>query len=140
MLDGCVLLRLVDLVVWQVVGEGWYYDVVECCGILYVCIVLVDICQVFVLQLDLFVIVVFVDDVFLVVLVLGCVLFFDSLLVVNCLVEEFGYELEKVFDDDLVIWFCMVCNQVVKIGVYEWVIGFGECKLIDGIELVLCND
>ncbi len=59
---------------------------------------------------------------------------------VNRPAQEQGYELEKAFDDDPATWFRTVRNQAVKTGAHEWVIGFGERKLIDGIELAPRND
>ncbi|MGO4776455.1 NPCBM/NEW2 domain-containing protein, partial [Lysobacter sp. 2RAB21] len=71
---------------------------------------------------------------------LGRALPADSLLVVNRPAEEPGHVLERAFDDDANTWFRSVRNQAVRTGAHEWTIGFGERKLIDGIELAPRND
>ena len=59
---------------------------------------------------------------------------------VNRPAEEPGHALENAFDDDPKTWFRSVRNQAVRTGAHEWTIGFGERKLVDGIELAPRND
>ncbi|HWU71075.1 MAG TPA: NPCBM/NEW2 domain-containing protein, partial [Pseudoxanthomonas sp.] len=80
------------------------------------------------------------DDAFPAAPTLGRALPSDSLLVVNRPAEEPGHPLENAFDDDPGTWFRSVRNQAVRTGAHEWTIGFGERKLIDGIELAPRND
>jgi hypothetical protein len=80
------------------------------------------------------------DDAFPVAPQLGRALPSDSLLVVNRPAEEPGHPLENAFDDDDATWFRSVRNQAVRTGAHEWTVGFGERKLIDGIELAPRTD
>ncbi len=139
-LDGRALPMLADKVAWQGASEGWYFDAGERRGTLHVRTVPTDIRQPLALRLDLPVAAAPADDAFPAAPALGRALPSDSLLVVNRPAEEPGYELEKAFDDDPATWFRTVRNQAVKTGAHEWVIGFGERKLIDGIEVAPRND
>jgi len=64
----------------------------------------------------------------------------DSLLVVNRPAEEPGHPLENAFDDKPETWFRTTRNQALRTGPHEWVLGLGERRLIDGIELVPRTD
>ena len=139
-LDGRALPMLADAAAWQAAGEGWYFDAAERRGTLHVRTAPTDIRQAHTLQLDLPIAAAPVDDAFPAAPELGRALPSDSLLVVNRPAEEQGYEMEKAFDDDPATWFRTVRNQAVKTGAHEWVLGFGERKLIDGIELAPRND
>lgn len=139
-LDGRALPMLADQAAWQGANEGWYFDAAERRGTLHVRTAPTDIRQPLALQLDLPVAAAPADDAFPAAPELGRALPSDSLLVVNRPAEEQGYEMEKAFDDDPATWFRTVRNQAVKTGAHEWVLGFGERKLIDGIELAPRND
>lgn len=131
---------LADKAAWQAASEGWYFDAAERRGTLHVRTAPTDIRQPLALQLALPVAAAVADDAYPAAPELGRALPSDSLLVVNRPAEEQGYELEKAFDDDPATWFRTVRNQAVKTGAHEWVLGFGERKLIDGIALAPRND
>lgn len=59
----------------------------------------------------------------------------DAMLVLNRPAEEAGYPLENTFDGDTKTWFRTPRAPVMQGGPHEWVIGFTERRLIDGIEL-----
>ncbi len=139
-LGGRTLPMLADKAAWQAAGEGWYFDAAERRGTLHVRSAPSDIRQPLAFRLELPVAAAAADDAFPAAPELGRALPSDSLLVVNRPAEEQGYALEKAFDDDPATWFRTVRNQAVKTGAHEWVVGFGERKLIDGIELAPRND
>ncbi|MCF7750261.1 NPCBM/NEW2 domain-containing protein [Bacillus subtilis subsp. subtilis] len=139
-LDERSLPMLADKAAWQAANEGWYFDAGERGGSVHVRTAPIDIRQPLSIQLALPVAAAPADDAYPAAPELGRALPSDSLLVVNRPAEEQGYELEKAFDDDPATWFRTVRNQAVKTGAHEWVIGFGERKLIDGIELAPRND
>lgn len=64
----------------------------------------------------------------------------DSLLVVGRPAEEPGHPLENAFDDKPETWFRSTRNQAQRTGPHEWVLGLGERRLIDGIELAPRTD
>ncbi|MEJ6001150.1 TIM-barrel domain-containing protein [Paucibacter soli] len=64
----------------------------------------------------------------------------DSLHVVNRPAEEPGHPIENAFDGKPETWFRSTRNQAMKTGPHEWVLGLGERRLIDGIELAPRND
>ncbi|OWY84476.1 discoidin domain-containing protein, partial [Raoultella ornithinolytica] len=99
-----------------------------------------DIRQPLQLQLDFAVVAAAADDAYPAAPVLGRELPADSLLVVNRPAEEPGHALENAFDDDPATWFRSVRNQAVRTGAHEWVIGFGERRMIDGIDIAPRND
>lgn len=139
-LDERTLPMLADKAAWQASSEGWYFDAGERRGTVHVRTAPSDIRQPLRLQLALPVAAAVADDAYPAAPELGRALPSDSLLVVNRPAEEQGYELEKAFDDDPATWFRTMRNQAVKTGAHEWVVGFGERKLIDGIELAPRND
>ncbi|MEJ6006233.1 TIM-barrel domain-containing protein [Paucibacter sp. AS339] len=64
----------------------------------------------------------------------------DSLTVVNRPGEEPGHPIENAFDGKHDTWFRTTRNQAMRAGPHEWVLGLGERRLIDGIELAPRND
>jgi hypothetical protein len=68
----------------------------------------------------------------------------DSLTVVNRPAEEPGNPLENALNDKSSdkpqTWFRTTRNQALRAGPHEWVLGLGERRLIDGIELAPRND
>jgi len=138
--ESRALPMLADKAAWQAADEGWYFDQAERRGTIHVRTASTDIRRALTLQLDLPVAAAIADDAYPAAPELGRALPSDSLLVVNRPAEEKGYELERAFDDDPATWFRTVRNQAVKTGAHEWTIGFGERRLIDGIELAPRND
>jgi len=131
---------LADKADWQSADEGWYFDASERRGTLHVRTAPTDIRQPLTFELALPVAAAPADDDYPSAPELGRALPSDSLLVVNRPAEEQGHELEKAFDDDPSTWFRTVRNQAVRTGAHEWVIGFSERRLVDGIELAPRND
>ena len=64
----------------------------------------------------------------------------DAMVVINRPAEEPGHALENAFDGNPATWFRTVRSQAVRSGAHEWVIGFTERRLVDGIELAPRND
>ena len=138
--DGRALPQLADAAALQSAAEGWYFDAGERKGTLHVRTASQDISKPLQLQLDFPVAAALADDTFASAPELGRALPSDSLLVVNRPAEEPGHPLENAFDDDPGTWFRSVRNQAIRTGAHEWVVGFGERKLIDGIEVAPRND
>lgn len=64
----------------------------------------------------------------------------DAMVVVSRPAEEPGHPLENAFDGKPDTWFRTVRSQVLKSGAHEWVIGFTERRLVDGIEITPRSD
>ncbi len=64
----------------------------------------------------------------------------DAMVVVNRPAEEPGHPMENAFDGNQATWFRTVRSQAVKSGAHEWVIGFTERRLVDGIEIAPRSD
>ncbi|MNS66886.1 Sialidase precursor [compost metagenome] len=137
---GRTLPALADATAFNSANEGWYFDAKERRGTLHVRTAAQDIRQPLQLQLDFAVAAAATDDAYPAAPVLGRELPADSLLVVNRPAEEPGHALENAFDDDPATWFRSVRNQAVRTGAHEWVIGFGERRMIDGIDIAPRND
>ncbi len=139
-LDGRALPVVASAADLQSAAEGWYFDPAERHGTLHVRTASVDIRRALDFRLDFPAAAALPDDDFPAAPVLGRDLPSDSLLVVNRPAEEPGHPLENAFDDDPATWFRTVRNQAARTGAHEWTIGFGERRLIDGIELAPRND
>ncbi|RDZ27277.1 TIM-barrel domain-containing protein [Lysobacter silvisoli] len=139
-LDGRALPALADRAALQAADEGWYFDAAERRGTLHVRSASTDIRRALEFRLAFAVAAASADDAFPAAPELGRALPPDSLLVVNRPAEEPGHPLENAFDDDAATWFRSVRNQAVRTGAHEWTLGFGERRLIDGIELAPRND
>ncbi|ALN93498.1 glycosyl hydrolases 31 family protein [Lysobacter gummosus] len=139
-LDGRALPKRADAAALQAASEGWYFDPADRKGSVHVRTAAIDIRKPLQLTLDIAVAKADADDAYPAAPALGRALPADSLLVVNRPAEEPGHALEKAFDDDANTWFRSVRNQAVRTGAHEWTVGFGERKLIDGIELAPRND
>ena len=139
-LDGRALPKLADRAAFDAAKEGWYFGANERRGTLHVRTAPVDIRTALAFRLDIPVAPAAPDDAFPAAPVLGRALPPDSLIVVNRPAEEPGHPLENAFDDDPGTWFRSVRNQAVRSGAIEWTIGFGDRKLIDGVELAPRND
>ena len=139
-LDGRALPKQADRAAYAAATEGWYFDANERRGTLHVRTAPVDIRRALEFRFAIPVAAATADDAYPAAPELGRALPADSLLVVNRPAEEPGHPLENAFDDDPTTWFRTVRNQAVRTGAHEWVIGFGERKLVDGIELAPRND
>ena len=139
-LDGRTLPKLADRAAFDAAGEGWYFDTNERHGSVHVRTAPVDIRDALTIRVDIPVAAAPADDEFPSAPALGRALPADSLLVVNRPAEEPGHPLENAFDDDPGTWFRTVRNQAVRTGAHEWTIGFGERRVIDGVELAPRND
>lgn len=139
-LDGRALPKLAGRAAFAAANEGWYFDASERRGSVHVRTAPVDIRTALAFRLDIPVAKDADDDAFPSAPEVGRALPSDSLLVVNRPAEEPGHALENAFDDDPATWFRTVRNQAVRTGAHEWTLGFGERKLIDGIEIAPRND
>ncbi len=139
-LDGRALPKLTDRAAFDAANEGWYFDAGDRRGSVHVRTAPVEIRNAFAIRLDIPAAKDVADDAFPAAPELGRALPSDTLLVVNRPAEEPGHALENAFDDDAATWFRSVRNQAVRTGAHEWTVGFGERKLIDGIELAPRND
>ncbi|KQY54881.1 TIM-barrel domain-containing protein [Lysobacter sp. Root494] len=139
-LDGRALPKQADRAAYDAATEGWYFDPNERRGTLHVRTAPVDIRRALEFRFAIPVSAAAADDAYPAAPELGRALPADSLLVVNRPAEEPGHPLENAFDDDPTTWFRTVRNQAVRTGAHEWVIGFAERKLLDGIELAPRND
>ncbi len=139
-LDGRALPALPDRAAFDAAAEGWYFDAAERRGTLHVRTAPLDIRRAADLRLAIATAAEPADDEFPAAPELGRALPSDSLLVVGRPAEEPGHALENAFDDDPATWFRTVRNQAVRTGAHEWVLGFSERRLIDGIELAPRND
>ena len=120
-------------------ASGWWFDAAERRGTLHVKTASQDIRQPLAFTVtgvagerD--------DDAFPAAPVPGRALPADAMVVVNRPAEEAGHPLENAFDADPATWFRTVRSQAVRSGPHEWVIGFTERRLIDGIELAPRTD
>jgi len=139
-LDGRALPELGDRAAFDTAAEGWIFDAGDRRGTVHVRTAPMDIRRAQELRLDIPVAPAAPDDAYPAAPALGRALPADSLLVVNRPAEEPGHPLEQAFDDDPATWFRSVRNQAVRTGAHEWTVGFGERRLIDGIELAPRND
>ena len=80
------------------------------------------------------------DDAFPAAPEAGRVIPADAIVVVNRPAEEPGQGLERAFDGKPDTWFRTVRSQAVRSGPHEWVLGFAERRLVDGIEIAPRND
>lgn len=137
---GATLLpQLPDREAFDASGAGWYFDAADRQGTLHVKSASQDI------RLPLAVSVMaaaitLADDRFPAAPTPGRAIPADAMVVVNRPAEEPGQPLENAFDGKPGTWFRSVRNQVVRSGAQEWVIGFSERRLVDGIEIAPRND
>jgi hypothetical protein len=138
--DGHALPKLANRAAFDAGGDGWYFDANDRHGSIYVRTAAVDIRRALAIALQIPQSQQASDDAYPAAPALGRALPMDSLLVVNRPAEEPGHPLENAFDDDPATWFRSVRNQAVRTGAIEWTVGFGERKLIDGIEIASRTD
>ncbi|RQO61218.1 glycosyl hydrolase [Paucibacter sp. KBW04] len=145
-LGGQVLPELKDAAAFAAAESGWFFDADDRYGTVQVKTAKQDIRQ----ALS-FVIRIAADAVltegsgFPAAPVLGREVPVDSLLVVARPAEEPGHPLENALnggkrDGKPESWFRTSRNQAQKTGPHEWVLGLGERRMIDGIELAPRND
>ena len=139
-LDGRALPFIADRKAFATANEGWTFDANDRRGTIFVRMAAGDIRTAHDIRLDIQSAAAPADDVFPSAPALGRALPADSMVVVNRPTEEPGHPLENAFDDDAGTWFRTVRNQAIHTGAPEWTVGFGERKLIDGIELAPRND
>ncbi|WUR13615.1 glycoside hydrolase family 31 protein [[Empedobacter] haloabium] len=137
--NGVALTAHASRVDFDAAITGWWFDAAERQGTLHVKTASQDIRQPLAFDIkgalglrD--------DDPFPAAPVPGRALPADAMVVVNRPAEEAGHPLEKAFDADPATWFRTVRSQAVRSGPHEWVIGFTERRLIDGIELAPRTD
>ncbi|MTV36886.1 TIM-barrel domain-containing protein [Duganella radicis] len=136
---AAVLPPLADRAAFDAAAEGWYFDADERLGTLHVKTSSRDIRQPlrFVVQAPAATV---ADDAFPAAPALGRAIPADAMMVLNRPSEENGYPLENAFDNNPATWFRTTRSPAVQGGPHEWVIGFTERRLIDGIELAPRND
>ncbi|MDL2353757.1 MAG: glycoside hydrolase family 31 protein [Pseudomonadota bacterium] len=137
---GAVLAALAGRAAFDAAVEGWYFDAAERQGTLHVKSRSQDIRQPlqFVVQGDAMIAV--ADNDFPAAPVLGRALPADAMVVLSRAAEESGYPLENALDGNPATWFRTPRSPTVQGGPPEWVLGFTERRLIDGIELAPRND
>jgi hypothetical protein len=136
---GRALPSLQSAAVLETSAEGWYFDAAERGGTLRVKTAAQDIRQPLALVVR-GVLAARADGVFPAAPDAGRAIPADAITVVNRPAEEPGQNLERAFDGKPDTWFRTVRSQAVRSGPHEWVLGFGERRLLDGIELAPRND
>lgn len=135
--DGQALPQVADL---AAVEQGWAYDAADRLGSVHVKLARRDIRAGLTIALRGVQDAPEQDDVFPAAPTQGRALPADSLWVVNRPSEEPGHPLENALDDKAETWFRTTRNQAVRTGPHEWVLGLGERRVIDGIELAPRTD
>jgi len=138
--NGAELPALADRAAYDQADVGWFFDPAERLGTLHAKTAKQDIRAALALEVQGAAAAAHADDAFPAAPEPGRALAADSLIVVNRPAEEAGQPLENAFDGKPGTWFRTVRNQAVRSGPHEWVIGFTERRLIDGIELAPRND
>lgn len=142
---AAVLPSLADRAAFDAAAEGWYFDAAERLGTLHVKTASRDIRQPlrFIVQAASAAAptaIAVADDAFPAAPALGRAIPADAMMVMNRPSEETGHPLENAFDNNPATWFRTTRSPAVQGGPHEWVIGFTERRLIDGIELAPRND
>lgn len=136
---GRSLSALQSAAVLQASAEGWFFDKAERGGTLHVKTAPQDIRQPLAISVR-GVLAARADDAFPAAPDMGRAIPADAIVVVGRPAEEPGQGLERAFDGKPDTWFRTVRSQAVRSGPHEWVLGFGERRLLDGIELAPRND
>ncbi|WP_082548096.1 TIM-barrel domain-containing protein [Massilia sp. Root335] len=119
--------------------EGWFFDAAERRGTLHVKTAARDIRK----PLEIAVrgaLAMRPDDAFPAAPETGRAIPADAIVVVSRPAEEPGQGLERAFDGKPDTWFRTVRSQAVRSGPHEWVLGFAERRLVDGIEIAPRKD
>ncbi|WP_374362980.1 TIM-barrel domain-containing protein [Pseudoduganella danionis] len=135
-----VLAAQADRAAFDAASEGWYFDSAERLGTLHVKLGQQDIRQPLQVQVQHAAQPVLADDAFPAAPAIGRAIPADGMMVLNRPSEEVGNPLENAFDDNPASWFRTTRSPAVQGGPHEWVIGFTERRLIDGIELAPRTD
>ena len=138
--SGSVLSPLADRAAFDAAKEGWYFDAVERQGTLHVKTASQDIRQPLRVSVQTGAALAVADDAFPSAPALGRAIPADAMMVLNRPSEETGNPLENAFDSNPATWFRTTRSPAVQGGPHEWVIGFTERRLIDGIEIAPRND
>ncbi len=139
---GTLLPALNDRAAFDAAPQGWYFDAADRLGTLHVKLAKQDIRQPLQIAVQSAApqALAQADDVFPAAPVLGRAIPSDAMMVLNRPSEEAANPLENAFDDKPSTWFRTTRSPVVQGGPHEWVIGFTERRLVDGIELAGRND
>ncbi len=143
-LDARTLPRLADRAAFEALApeaEGWFYDATDRQGTLWARSRRTDIRQALVFEVR-----IAADSAqtraasFPAAPEMGRAVPADSLVVVNRPAEEPGHPLENALGDKPETWFRTTRDQSLHWGPHEWVLGLGERRLIDGVELAPRTD
>ncbi|KQW96604.1 glycosyl hydrolase [Massilia sp. Root418] len=146
---------LPDRAAFDAAAEGWYFDAADRLGTLHVKVAKQDIRQPLAFsvqgaagaraaagapsaveaQAAAVVSLARADDEFPAAPATGRALTADAMMVLNRPAEETGHPMENAFDGKPETWFRTPRSPAMQGGPHEWVIGFTERRLIDGIEL-----
>ena len=137
---AAVLPALADRAAFDAAAEGWYYDAADRQGTLHVKTASQDIRLPLNIQVQGGLAVARADDDFPAAPEQGRALTADAMMVLNRPAEEPGHPLENAFDGNPSTWFRTARSPAMQGGPHEWVLGFTERRLIDGIELAPRND
>ncbi|MGZ5198358.1 MAG: TIM-barrel domain-containing protein [Telluria sp.] len=139
LLGGIALKEAASRAALDGMDAGWYFDGAERLGTVHVKAPVQDIRQPLTLAVH-GAAAPAADDAFPVAPEPGRALPADAMVVVNRPAEEPGHPLEQAFDGNPDTWFRSLRSQAVKSGPHEWVVGFTERRLVDGIEIAPRND
>ncbi len=139
LLGAAELKEAADKAALDGMDAGWYFDGAERLGTVHVKAPVQDIRQPLVLAVS-GVAQAAADDAFPAAPQQGRALPADAMNVISRPAEEPGQPLEQAFDGNPATWFRTLRSQAVKSGPHEWVIGFTERRLVDGIEIAPRND
>lgn len=135
------LAALADRAAFEAAAEGWYFDAADRLGTLHVKTAKQDIRQPLVFSVQATsaaadtTLLAQADDDFPAAPATGRALTADTMMVLNRPAEESGHPMENAFDGKPETWFRTPRSPAMHGGPHEWVIGFTERRLVDGIEL-----
>jgi alpha-glucosidase (family GH31 glycosyl hydrolase) len=138
---------LQDRAAFDAAAEGWYFDAADRLGTLHVKTARQDIRQPLVFSVqaagaaasaaagNAMPALAQADSDFPAAPATGRALTADAMMVLNRPAEETGHPMENAFDGKPETWFRTPRSPAMQGGPHEWVIGFTERRLVDGIEL-----
>ena len=138
-LKGAALKEAAGSAEFEAMEAGWYFDAADRLGSVHVKAPRQDIRQPLAFSVQ-GLAQAGADDAFPAAPAQGRALPPDAMVVVNRPAEEPGHPIENAFDGKPDTWFRTVRSQQVKSGAHEWVIGFTERRLVDGIEIAPRSD
>lgn len=139
LLGGAVLQEAANPAALDGMDAGWYFDAAERLGTVHVKAPVQDIRRPLAIAVS-GTTPAAADDAFPAAPKPGRALPADAMVVINRPAEEPGQGLEQAFDGNPTTWFRTLRSQAVKSGPHEWVIGFTERHVVDGIEIAPRND